>query len=126
MKVYIAGPMRGIPDYNFPAFDAASEKWKAAGHTPFSPAAVDRACHVDSSAELTEALCRRVIMLDITLILHSDAIALLPGWENSSGVAVELALAQFLKLPIYDAITMEQIYPAVVPWSLIEERYCVA
>jgi hypothetical protein len=30
MKVYIAGPMTGLPEDNFPAFNAAAAAWRAA------------------------------------------------------------------------------------------------
>lgn len=32
MIVYIAGPMTGLPDLNYPAFNAAEEALTAAGH----------------------------------------------------------------------------------------------
>src|SRR5690606_7315289 len=37
--VYIAGPMRGLPLFNFPAFDAARDLAQREGFTPISPAA---------------------------------------------------------------------------------------
>ena len=60
---------------------------------------------------------RHAIMSDIACIFHADAIALLPEWETSSGATVELALAQFLGLPVYDAETMHQVFPPVKPWQ---------
>ena len=115
MRIYIAGPMRGIPESNFPAFDEAESRWRAAGHTPFSPAQVDRALKYDPKYDETPTMLRHVIQMDIACIMAADALALLPGWEKSRGSTVELSLAQFLGLPIYDAMSMTQIYPKVVP-----------
>ena len=42
-RLYIAGPMRGIPQYNFPVFDAARDKAIALGWDAVSPADLDRA-----------------------------------------------------------------------------------
>src|SRR5262245_23383467 len=42
-KIYIAGPMRGYPSYNFPAFDEAEAALTAGGWRVLSPAAMDRA-----------------------------------------------------------------------------------
>lgn len=123
MRVYIAGPMRGLPDWNFPAFDAAEERWRAAGHIAFSPAQVDRALKYgpDQNTEVCDIHLRHVINLDVACIMVADAIALLPGWENSCGTTVELALAQFLGLPVYDAVSMERIYPTLKPWSVCQQ-----
>lgn len=41
MKAYIAGPMRGIPEGNHPAFHAAQKSWEADGWQVFSPAVMD-------------------------------------------------------------------------------------
>ena len=37
MRVYIAGPMRGYPDFNKAAFDAAELLLKEIGHDPVNP-----------------------------------------------------------------------------------------
>lgn len=40
--VYIAGPMRGIPLFNFPAFDRAADVLRSHCHYPINPADLDR------------------------------------------------------------------------------------
>ena len=116
MKVYIAGPMRGYPHLNFPAFDKAKELWQNLGHNVVTPADLDRAMGMDPFRDNPEQFndpifLRRAISLDIEIIKTVDAIALLNGWQHSAGVAVELVLAQFLSLEIYDAHTKARLFP---------------
>jgi len=115
--------MRGLADWNLPAFDAAERAWRTAGHHPFSPAALVRALgyevgHACQPREGKSAIdhLRHVMLSDIACIYASEAIALLPGWETSKGATVELALAQFLGLPVYDACTHQILLPLPTPW----------
>jgi nucleoside 2-deoxyribosyltransferase len=116
MKIYLAGPMRGHPNWNFHVFDAAEARWREAGHRVFSPASIARAMNYPAESQVDREHLLHVIQSDLACIYAADAIALLPGWEKSTGATVELALAQFLNLPVYDADTMDQIFPIHVPW----------
>lgn len=111
MKVYLSGPMRGIKDFNFPAFDAAAAYLRSHGHEVFNPAEKDRehdpkgkswksATGDITAAEKTGMFDRRkAIRADLDYIIdHADAIALLPGWDQSKGANAELWLARFLDL----------------------------
>ena len=115
MKVYLAGPMRGIPDFNFPAFFKAAEELRAQGFKVFSPAEKDIEDHgedvyknnptgdVALATRRTGFDMRDAIWADLEYIVwHADAIALLPGWEKSKGVQAELATARFLDLEVIE------------------------
>ena len=117
MKVYLSGPMRGLPDHNFYAFDLAQENWEKKGHQVFSPASISRAMGYTPDVAVDKDHIRHVMLSDIACIYHCDAIAMLPGWEKSKGSTVELAMAQFLELKVYDAITQEILSPIHTPWS---------
>lgn len=113
MKVYLAGPMRGLPEFNFPAFRAAAKKLRSSGYFVFSPAEKDMEVHgVDiskgnatgSEEEATKVHgfdLRRALADDTQWICReADAIALLPGWDRSSGARAEHALACALGLVV--------------------------
>jgi hypothetical protein len=101
MKVYIAGPMTGFPEWNFPAFDAAAEALAAAGHEPVNPADMDREIGFDPAAvEVSDCFLRDALRRDLSAICDCDAIAMLPGWEHSGGARIEWALATHLGLEV--------------------------
>lgn len=109
MKVYLAGPMTGIPHFNYPAFNAAAAKLRAEGCEVFNPAEYDVITYgkdisnPDGDAEKATAEHgfdrRAALKADLAWICdHADAIALLPGWDRSSGARAERALADALGL----------------------------
>jgi hypothetical protein len=113
MKIYVGGPMRGIPEFNFPAFHDATARLRAEGHTVFNPAERDIAHHgkdiSKGNATGDEALAaaehgfnlREALKDDLVYIcLEADAIALLPGWESSRGANAEVATAVALGLQV--------------------------
>jgi hypothetical protein len=108
-KVYLAGPMRGYPDFNFPAFHAAARTLRSYGYTVFSPAEKDIEKHGDTfkSVDGNEDILkngfnlRDALAMDLEWICkNADAIALLPGWEKSKGASAEKATAMALGLEI--------------------------
>jgi len=99
--------MSGIPDYNFPAFDAAAADLEARGHIVFNPAQNDR----DNGFDFTglkghEAKdhgfdIRTALKQDLSWICdYADGLATLPGWEVSKGALAEFHLARALGIKI--------------------------
>lgn len=101
MKIYLAGPMTGLPNFNFPAFDAAAAALERHGHTVFNPAQMDRDVGFDpSSTKVSKEFLRDALRRDLSAICDADAIAMLPGWENSGGAKIEWSLACHLGLEV--------------------------
>jgi hypothetical protein len=89
--IYLSGPMTGLPELNFPAFNAAAAKLRAAGHGVVNPAEINVENNADWHA------CMRA---DIRALCDCDALALLPGWQHSNGAHLELHIAHRLGLRI--------------------------
>lgn len=100
MKLYLAGPMRGLPLFNFPQFDSAAKWLEGEGHEVFNPAAEDGVA--DILDQFPVELARACFARDTQWIcLEADAVALLPGWHNSKGAKAECALALAIGLEVY-------------------------
>ncbi len=102
--IYIAGPMRGYPEYNFEAFHAADLYLQSLGWDTINPAQVDINNGFDPKTPQYTLIGKDLedfIIRDIHLVLSADAVAILPGWEKSKGVAVEIAIAKYTNIPIY-------------------------
>lgn len=91
-RVYVAGPMTGLPQLNFPAFNDAAARLRAAGYFVVNPAEIN--------ADPTAAweACMRA---DIRALVTCDVIALLPGWANSRGATLERHIAHCLGMQIF-------------------------
>lgn len=108
MKIYLAGPMRGIPESNYPAFRDGAANLRAAGHIVFSPVDWDVENHGANGCHSEAFDLRKALAADMEWIcLEADAVALLPGWEASKGATAEraTAIALGLKVDIVPAFT---------------------
>ena len=94
MKVYIAGPMTGLPHFNRPAFQQAAINLSFEKHVPLNPAILPDG--------LTEA---DYMAVGITMLQRADAIFLLTGWQFSAGARAEHALALKLGLEVIEQKT---------------------
>lgn len=91
IRCYIAGPMTGLPDYNFPAFHAAAAKLRAFG------------MEVENPAENPAPPCgswQAYMRMAVAQVAKVDLLVMLPGWEQSRGARVEFNLAVGLELKV--------------------------
>lgn len=106
LVLYLSGPMRGIPQFNVPAFDAEAEKLRNAGFEIISPVDKERSNYnwssmtgnedVSEFMDLNAALAR-----DLTdVLLRADGVATLPGAEKSRGACAEMAAARAVGKPV--------------------------
>ena len=104
MKIYLAGPMRGLPMFNFPAFHEAAARLRAQGHEVFSPAEKDAEAGQDGTKPaLTIA---HYMAIDLPEVCRADAIVVLPGFEKSQGCMIELAVATEIGKQVLDSETL--------------------
>lgn len=107
--------MRGIPEFNFPAFHEGARQLREAGHTVFSPAEHDiKVTGVDISkgnltgdndiAEKEHGFNLREALKDdlVFICLEADGVVCLPGWATSKGALAERATAIALGLIVED------------------------
>ena len=97
-SAYIAGPMRGIPLWNFPAFFEAESILKHSGIPDIrNPARHDEDCGLDPTTypDLPDWFTLEgALTWDFQQIIETKNIILLDGWETSSGAAKELRVAE--------------------------------
>ena len=94
MKLYLAGPMSGYPELNFPAFHAEAARLRALGFEIINPAEIN----AGPSAGWVD--CMRA---DIRELVTCDAICLLPGWMRSRGATLENTIAEQLGMTVLHA-----------------------
>ena len=96
---YLAGPMSGYPQFNYPAFEAAAWALRNTGIRITSPheAAWPEGHETMSEEELWQEMMR----LTGLQLADAEGIILLRGWPQSRGARAELSIALERTLPVY-------------------------
>jgi hypothetical protein len=89
IRLYIAGPMTGLPDFNYPAFNAEARVWRCRGFHVENPA---EGPDLSSWSEYMRRALRQ--------LLTCEAICLLPGWTQSKGATTEWLVASLMGMSI--------------------------
>lgn len=103
LTLYLAGPMRGVPLYNFPAFAAGRAALRGLGARVICPAEMDLELGFDPERPAAqqgfdeEAALRR----DLEALTSADGVAFLPGSRHSAGAQAEYEMARALGLRMF-------------------------
>ena len=103
MTIYIAGPMTGMKDYNFPAFHTAEAFWVKRGWRVLNPAKIGVLPEYALYWPINRA------MLD-----GADAVYLMEGWRKSAGARKEKEYAEKQGLLlIYESMSEKEIWAEI-------------
>jgi nucleoside 2-deoxyribosyltransferase len=104
MRYYLAGPMTGLPDFNYRVFEAEQKKLRSQGLDVVSPHSIDFGETEEKPGSLPY---QTYIKGGLKLLLTCDAIILMVGWENSKGCLTELTVASACGMMIlfYNPVT---------------------
>jgi hypothetical protein len=91
-RLYLSGPMTGIPEHNFPAFNRATAELRALGIDVVNPV------EVNPDATKSWSQCLRE---DIKALCDCQGIVLMPGWAQSNGAQLELHVAHRLGMNVH-------------------------
>lgn len=99
LTYYLAGPMSGYEDYNYPAFENAAQILRQTGVKIESP-------HENPWPENYEAMGESKLWIEMMAITHRQmqkchGIILLKGWPQSRGARIELQEALLKNQPVW-------------------------
>lgn len=110
--LYLAGPMTGLPKFNFPSFVAATKELRKTGYTIITPVESDSP-EVQEAAWLSETgdhadLPRGgagsdplvTALKNVEDISKCAGVALLPSWYKSAGTRMEVETAHRFGIPV--------------------------
>jgi hypothetical protein len=90
-RLYIAGPMSGYQEANYPAFNVAAERLREVGFEVVNPVDV----HIDGRHHYVDLLRE-----DLRMMLNCHGVAVLENWWESPGARNEVMVAGILKMPV--------------------------
>ncbi|KQT75382.1 DUF4406 domain-containing protein [Microbacterium sp. Leaf436] len=90
-RIYVAGPMTGLPELNYPAFRAAASELRAHGFDVEDPSENVNPTPDDYHGWLRAGLAQ---------LITCDGVALLPEWEKSGGARLEATVGATLGMRV--------------------------
>jgi hypothetical protein len=105
MRVYLSGPMTGIPDFNGPAFEFYTKRLRDFGFEVFSPHEMDEGIH---DADWSYYI-RRDLKLLVDPIYGIERLYLMPEAWKSRGARLERMVAEAVGIEVWDVETGERL-----------------
>lgn len=93
--LYVAGPMTGLPKFNYPAFAAAGSLLHDAGFDVLNPIDAERHNPTPGTPQSWDWYMRHCLRM----VADADGVALLDGWWRSRGATLEVHVARALDIP---------------------------
>lgn len=118
---YLAGPMTGIPQFNFPLFESEAKRLRAAGfhilspHEQDSPAVQAAAWaspdgKLDQNGQIAGETWGDILARDVKLVADDVCgVLVLPGWSQSRGARLETFVAALTQKPIRYAYSLDPV-----------------
>lgn len=110
-RCYVCGPMTGLPEFNQHSFNRAAAMLREAGWFVYNPVENDAEAGIaltglDGSEEFD---FKKAMQRDLWQVCDSDAVFVLPGWEESKGAGIETHVAEQVGVPIYSILSGENV-----------------
>lgn len=102
-KIYLSGPMTGLPDLNYPAFNRATKILRSLGYEVYNPAEWEETNNKGVFNHLLafEDYCSYIVR-------SAHMLVVLPAWEDSVGATGEVFLAHAVQKPVYPIEMFEE------------------
>ncbi len=104
-KIYISGPMSGVPEFNFPLFRKVANSLRDKGYEVVCPTEVDGGS--------IDKLWEYYMVANLQRMMDCQSIMLLPGWEKSRGATTEALLAYMFRFRIFIYFNNQQGFKEV-------------
>ena len=95
MRLYVAGPMTGLPEFNYPAFRTAGALLREVGHEPLNPIDAEDHNPTPGTPQAWDWYMRHALRM----VVAAEGLALLEGWHRSRGARLEVHVATSLEMP---------------------------
>jgi hypothetical protein len=96
MRLYVAGPMTGIEDYNYPEFLRVEGVLRDLGYDVLNPARIDELYNPTKAPRQWDWYMRHAV----AMLLACKGVATLAGWPASRGATIEVNLAVSLGMGV--------------------------
>lgn len=106
MRLYVAGPMTGYPEFNYPAFRAAERELREVGYEVLCPVDSEKHNPTPGKPQAWDWYMRHALRM----VLDAEGIALLDGWGKSRGARLEVRVAEDLGMPYRPVEAWVKVY----------------
>ncbi len=108
-RIYLAGPVTGVPDFNRRGFASAQAMLEEAGYRVLNP--INMTEEYDEINEIPRGSASWDTYMRIALrgLIACQTLVALPGWTTSRGAQIEVTLATSLRMPVFQIITQHQL-----------------